>query len=107
MISTTTFSHRIARRPFNALSVAMAALAFVTVSSTPLSVRAEGRADADDTVSAEFFAAMEAGQMPLDQLLDSYRRGAELLQLCRSRLDAIEAQVQIVDDGQLKPWITP
>lgn len=51
--------------------------------------------------------AMEAGQMPLDQLLGSYRRGAELLQLCRSRLDAIEAQVQIVDDGQLKPWITP
>ncbi len=51
--------------------------------------------------------AMEAGQMPLDQLLDSYRRGAELLQLCRSRLEAIEAQVQVLEDGQLKPWAAP
>lgn len=47
--------------------------------------------------------AMEAGQMPLDQLLVSYRRGAELLQFCRGRLEAVEAQVQILEDGQLKP----
>ena len=49
--------------------------------------------------------AMEDGQMPLDQLLKSYRRGAELLQLCRSRLEAVEAQVQVLEDGQLKPWV--
>jgi exodeoxyribonuclease VII small subunit len=49
--------------------------------------------------------AMEAGQMPLDQLLDSYKRGAELLQLCRARLEAVEAQVQVLEDGQLKPWV--
>jgi exodeoxyribonuclease VII small subunit len=48
--------------------------------------------------------AMESGQLPLDQLLDSYRRGAELLQLCRARLEAVEAQVQVLEDGQLKPW---
>ena len=48
--------------------------------------------------------AMEAGKMPLDQLLDSYRRGAELLQLCRSRLQAVEDQVKLLEDGQLKPW---
>ena len=51
--------------------------------------------------------AMESGQMPLDQLLDSYRRGAELLQLCHARLEAVEAQVQIIENGQLKPWTTP
>lgn len=48
--------------------------------------------------------AMESGQLPLDQLLDSYRRGAELLQFCRGRLDAVEQQVQVLEDGQLKPW---
>jgi exodeoxyribonuclease VII small subunit len=48
--------------------------------------------------------AMEAGQLPLDQLLDSYQRGAELLQFCRGRLEAVEQQVQVLEDGQLKPW---
>ncbi len=48
--------------------------------------------------------AMEAGQMPLDRLLDAYRRGAELLTFCRSRLEAVEQQVKILEDGQLKPW---
>lgn len=48
--------------------------------------------------------AMEAGQLPLDRLLDSYRRGAELLQYCRGRLDAVEQQVRVLEDGQLKPW---
>jgi exodeoxyribonuclease VII small subunit len=47
---------------------------------------------------------MEAGQMPLDQLLDAYKRGAELLAFCRSRLQAVEAQVKLLDDGELKPW---
>ena len=47
--------------------------------------------------------AMEAGQLPLDQLLAGYRRGAELLQLCRERLQAVEEQVKLLDEGQLKP----
>jgi exodeoxyribonuclease VII small subunit len=48
--------------------------------------------------------AMERGEMPLDRLLESYRRGAELLGFCRARLEAVEAQVKVLDDGQLKPW---
>ncbi len=48
--------------------------------------------------------AMEAGQLPLDQLLDKYRRGADLLNFCRSRLEAVEQQVKVLEDGQLKPW---
>jgi exodeoxyribonuclease VII small subunit len=47
---------------------------------------------------------MEGGQMPLDQMLTNYRRGAELLELCRSRLAAVEEQVKVLEDGQLKPW---
>jgi exodeoxyribonuclease VII small subunit len=49
-------------------------------------------------------ASMEAGQLPLDRMLESYRRGAELLAFCRSRLEAVEQQVRILEDGQLKPW---
>ncbi|MFT3820657.1 MAG: exodeoxyribonuclease VII small subunit [Rubrivivax sp.] len=47
---------------------------------------------------------MEAGQLPLDQLLDSYRRGADLLAFCRQRLQAVEEQVKLLEDGQLKAW---
>jgi exodeoxyribonuclease VII small subunit len=49
-------------------------------------------------------ASMEGGQLPLDALLGSYRRGAELLNFCRSRLEAVETQVRLLEDGQLKPW---
>jgi exodeoxyribonuclease VII small subunit len=48
--------------------------------------------------------AMETSQLPLDQLLDSYRRGADLLNYCRGRLEAVEQQVKVLEDGQLKPW---
>ena len=48
--------------------------------------------------------AMEAGQLPLDRLLESYKRGAELLAFCRTKLDAVEQQVKVLEDGQLKPW---
>ena len=50
---------------------------------------------------------MEDGQMPLDQLLGSYKRGAELLELCRARLAAVEEQVKVLEDGQLKTWSVP
>ncbi len=49
-------------------------------------------------------ATMEAGQLPLDQLLGSYQRGAELLGYCRSRLQAVESQVKLLEDGELKVW---
>ena len=49
-------------------------------------------------------AAMEGGQLPLEGLLTNYRRGAELLQFCRSKLEAVEQQVRVLEDGQLKAW---
>jgi len=52
-------------------------------------------------------ASMEGGQLPLEGLLASYRRGTELLQYCRSRLEAVEQQVRVLEDGQLRPWPTP
>ncbi len=47
---------------------------------------------------------MEAGALPLDQLLDSYKRGSVLLSFCRGKLQAVEEQVKVLEDGQLKPW---
>ena len=47
---------------------------------------------------------LEGGQLPLDQLLDGYRRGAELLAYCRGRLQAVEDQVKVLEDGALKAW---
>ena len=49
-------------------------------------------------------AAMENGQLPLDGLLTHYQRGAELLAFCRDRLQAVECQVKVLEDGQLKDW---
>lgn len=54
----------------------------------------------------QLVAAMEAGQLPLDQLLESYRRGAVLLAHCRGRLEAVEQQVQVLENGALKPWVS-
>jgi exodeoxyribonuclease VII small subunit len=47
---------------------------------------------------------MESGQLPLNQLLSGYQRGAELLDYCRAQLDAVEQQIKVLDDGVLKPW---
>ncbi len=52
-------------------------------------------------------AQMEGGQLPLDQLLDGYRRGAELLNFCRAKLQDVESQVKVLEDGQLKTWTVP
>jgi len=47
---------------------------------------------------------MEAGALPLEQLLVAYQRGAQLLGFCRERLQAVEEQVKRLEDGQIKPW---
>ncbi len=48
--------------------------------------------------------AMEGSQLPLDQLLDAFRRGTHLLNHCRARLEAVEQQVKVLEEGQLKAW---
>lgn len=80
-------------------------------SKTP---RAGARSAAGTDVAASYEAALEeleqlvsqldAGQLPLDQLLTRYQRGAELLAYCRGRLDAVENQIKVLEAGELKPW---
>jgi exodeoxyribonuclease VII small subunit len=52
----------------------------------------------------QLVSRLESGQLPLDELLDAYRRGAVLLAYCRERLQAVEDQVKLLDEGGLKPW---
>jgi exodeoxyribonuclease VII small subunit len=52
----------------------------------------------------QVLAKLESGQLPLDQLLTHYQRGASLLAYCRERLAAIENQISVLDEGSLKPW---
>jgi exodeoxyribonuclease VII small subunit len=47
---------------------------------------------------------LESGEMPLDQLLSGYQRGAALLQFCRDKLQAVEDQIRVLDEGALKVW---
>ena len=46
--------------------------------------------------------SMEAGQMPLEQSLASYKRGAELLKFCQAALRDAQQQVKVLEDGVLK-----
>ncbi|MBL8289196.1 MAG: exodeoxyribonuclease VII small subunit [Rubrivivax sp.] len=68
-------------------------------SSAPAASYEEAVAELDRLVEQ-----MEQGQLPLDRLLDDYKRGAELLAWCRGRLEAVEAQVKLLEEGQFKPW---
>jgi exodeoxyribonuclease VII small subunit len=47
---------------------------------------------------------LESGELPLDQLLAGYQRGAVLLQFCREKLQSVEDQIKVLDEGNLKPW---
>jgi exodeoxyribonuclease VII small subunit len=50
-------------------------------------------------------ASLESGQLPLEDLLGQYQRGAALLKYCRERLQTVEDQVKLLDDdGTVKPW---
>lgn len=49
-------------------------------------------------------AQLDAGQLPLDQLLVQYQRGARLLAFCRDRLEAVEQQIRVLEGGEAKPW---
>ena len=47
-------------------------------------------------------ARMETGQLPLDESLRAYRRGAELLQYCQTRLQEAQQQVKVLEAGTLQ-----
>lgn len=51
---------------------------------------------------------MESGNLPLEQSLNAYKRGAELLQICQKSLTEIEQQIHILNDtNQLVAFDAP
>ena len=50
---------------------------------------------------------MEGGKLSLEDSLAAYKRGAELLAFCRSRLDDAQQQVRVLEDGVLKEFAVP
>ncbi len=69
-----------------------------SVSSTPASYEAALQ-ELEALVSS-----LESGQLPLDQLLSGYQRGAQLLTFCRGKLEAVENQIKVLEGTELKPW---
>ena len=51
----------------------------------------------------QLVSRLESGQLPLDQLLTGYQRGAQLLAFCRDKLSAVEHQIKVLESGELKP----
>ena len=47
-------------------------------------------------------ASMEGGQLPLQESLAAYKRGAELLAFCQAALKYAEQQVLVLEKGVLK-----
>ena len=52
----------------------------------------------------QLVSRLESGDLPLEQLLSGYQRGAELLKFCRDKLEAVEGQIKVLDEGTLKTW---
>jgi exodeoxyribonuclease VII small subunit len=48
-------------------------------------------------------AAMEAGELPLEESLKAYQRGVALVKAAHARLAAAEQQVKVLEEGVLKP----
>ena len=49
-------------------------------------------------------AAMESGDLTLEQSLTSYQRGAALLKFCQAKLGDAQERVRILEAGELKPF---
>ena len=45
---------------------------------------------------------MEAGELSLEQSLAQYKRGAELLKFCQSRLADAQQQIKVLENDALK-----
>jgi exodeoxyribonuclease VII small subunit len=49
-------------------------------------------------------AEMEGGKLSLEESLAAYQRGAELLSVCRAKLDDAQQQVKVLEEGVLKDF---
>ena len=73
-------------------------------STTPLAPAPPANYEAGLLELEGLIASLESGQLPLDQLLAGYQRGAQLLTFCKSKLEAVESQIKVLEGNELKPW---
>ena len=52
----------------------------------------------------ELVGRMETGELPLQESLAVYKRGAALLAYCQSALKDAQQQVQVMEKGLLQPF---
>lgn len=50
----------------------------------------------------QLLAEMESGKLSLEDSLAAYKRGAELMSFCRTRLEEAQRQVRVLEEGVLK-----
>lgn len=48
--------------------------------------------------------SMEGGRLPLEESLEAYRRGAELLKHCQQQLGHAEQKIQVFENGALRDF---
>ena len=79
-----------------------------SATGSPTSVPATGPQPASYEAALQeleqLVSRLESGQLPLDQLLGGYQRGAQLLAFCRDKLAAVEQQIKVLEAGELQPW---
>jgi exodeoxyribonuclease VII small subunit len=52
----------------------------------------------------ELVGRMETGELPLQQSLAAYKRGAVLVAYCQAALKDAQQQVQVMEKGLLQPF---
>ena len=69
-------------------------------------VKAQKTVDFESAVAEleQIVADMEAGKLSLEDSLAAYKRGAELLTLCRAKLEDAQQQVSVLENGVLKDF---
>ena len=87
---------------FDGLSNGLRRSVTKSISQAPPSLDAPASFEAALAEIENIVARMETGQLPLDESLSAYRRGAELLQYCQARLQEAQQQVKVLEAGTLQ-----
>ena len=48
--------------------------------------------------------SMQNNAQPLEEALENYAEGVELVRYCQQKLAAVEQKIQVLDHGDLKDW---
>ena len=47
---------------------------------------------------------METGNLPLNEMIETYRRGAQLVRYCREKLNAAQTEIKQLQQDKLIPF---